>query len=121
MKIDWNKLEVKDYNSLELSDIRRRSYYRYPGPNEYMLWMMLAIILLFCSFLFFSIHMHWFGLDIGEFPKYHKTNFWISEITMFLVGIGCIFMFFKRGKISKRRWQEMESIREKIDCELRSR
>lgn len=120
--INWNNLEVKEFNSLELMEIRRKSYWRYPGPNEHFLWLVLGLFLITPSILFFVVHMNWFLFsEIGEFPKYHKTEFWIGEILSILLGSFFIYIFSKKDKKAKIRWKEMESIRDKIDKELESR
>jgi len=118
-KIDWDNLDLTKRSAFELSYIRERSYYRYDPPNYHMIYAMLAFFLIMFSFAFFCLHMHWgIQLDSGEFPKFHKTKFWIMESLAFISGIAIIPYWWKRNKASNREWKEMEGIRESIDKEL---
>ena len=141
MNLDWNNLDVSKYSRMELAYIRRQSYSRYSPPNLHMMYMFLALILITYSSIFFYMHVTGFPpkeltssvqysdelLHIesipqsNEFPKYHKTGFWIGEFISFFAGLALIPVWWKKEKKSRKQWKEMESIRKKIDEETSKR
>lgn len=120
----WDNLDVKKWSVMELKYIRMKSYYRYAPPNEHYIFMMLAFIMIAFSSMFFAVHMHWFSgisIDLPEFPRYHKTGFWWCESMAFFGGLAILPYWWKREKISRKNWKEMEAIRKMIDNELKTR
>lgn len=120
--IDWDNLNVKQYTALELAEIKRLSYYRYDPPNFHMLYLMLAMMGIIFSTMFYAIHAHWHYFNFpGEFPNYHKTGFWIVEFIAFFGGWAFMPFWWKMNKKSNIRWKEMQGIRKMIDDELTRR
>ena len=143
MNLDWNTLDVSKYSKMELAYIRRESYSRYSPPNLHMMYMFLALILIVFSSMFFYMHVTGFPskeliqshvqysdellkiesvpLESNEFPKYHKTGFWIGEFITFFGGLALIPIWWKKEKKSRKQWKEMESIRKNINNEINKR
>lgn len=120
----WDNLDVKKWSVMELKYLRMKSYYRYNPPNEHMLYMVLALILIVFSSWFFAMHMHWLDgitIHMDEFPKYHKTGFWWCETIAFFGGLAILPYWWKLEKISRKNWKEMQAIRKRIDDELKTR
>ena len=121
--IDWANINVKSHSALELTEIKRLSYYRYDPPNFHMLYFMLSSVLIMMASVFFAMHMHWwiFNLSPDPFPNYHRTGFWIGECIAFVGGIALLHYVWNRHKKSRKEWDEMEGIRTAIDTELKTR
>ena len=121
-QIDWDNIDVKKYTALELNYIRSVSYYRYEPPNAHYLYLMLAMMLITFSSMFYAMHMHWWIFNMpGEFPKYHKTGFWTIESLAFIGGWVIVPFWRKRDKRANIEWKEMQAIRWRIDEELKTR
>ena len=106
MNINWHKLELEKKTSADLQEIRRRSYYRYDPPNLHGIWFMFGLtIIIITTMLLFHPN------------PITKTN----AIVMFVIGFISIFIYTKKVSRARKRWEEMEGIRDQIDQEFKRR
>lgn len=114
----WNTFDATKYDVFGLKYIRICSYYRYSPPKRHDIYLFLSLFLLATSSMIFFSIINRVGLTFYNYPKSHKTLFWICEVTFFLSGLVIIPYWRKLDKISLKNWKEMEDIRKKIDIEI---